>query len=118
MVNYELPEEFYDLNPDSFCNENLNSSQKQAVINAIKSKYFFSIHGPPGTGKTKVCAEIIMQTLKFKPNSRILVTCASNEATDNILNSFVKILPQELQHLVLRIGTEEKTFENDFSLFF
>ncbi|MBT3281610.1 MAG: AAA family ATPase [Cryomorphaceae bacterium] len=118
FVNHELPDEFYDLEINDFCNENLNLSQKQAVNYAIKSKSFFSIHGPPGTGKTKVCAEIIMQALKFKPNSRILVTCASNEATDNILNSFVKILPTELQDLVLRIGTEEKTSENDFSLNF
>jgi len=116
IVNKDFSNSFYDISIENFCNNNLNESQKTAVENAIKAEDFFCIHGPPGTGKTKACAEIIIQSLYIKPDSRILVTCASNEATDNILNSFVNILPDELLPILLRIGTEEKTSENRFSL--
>jgi superfamily I DNA and/or RNA helicase len=116
IVENAIPNNFYDVTIKDFCNNNLNEFQKIAVENAIKAKEFFCIHGPPGTGKTKACAEIIVQSLYIKPDSRILVTCASNEATDNILKSFAKILPEELHPIILRIGTEEKTSENPFSL--
>ena len=116
IVNKDFSNSFYDISIENFCNNNLNESQKTAVENAIKAEDFFCIHGPPGTGKTKACAEIIIQSLYIKPDSRILVTCASNEATDNILGSFAKILPDELHPIILRIGTEEKTSENPFSL--
>jgi superfamily I DNA and/or RNA helicase len=116
IVKNDIPNSFYDISIKDFCNNNLNESQKIAVENAIQAKEFFCIHGPPGTGKTKTCAEIIIQSLYIKPDSRILVTCASNEATDNILESFAKILPEELHPIILRIGTEEKISGNPFSL--
>lgn len=118
IVNNDIPNSFYDISIEDFCNDDLNESQKTAVKNAIKAEDFFCIHGPPGTGKTKACAEIIIQSLYIKPDSRILVTCASNEATDNILESFAKIVPKELEPIILRIGTLEKTSENHFSLDF
>jgi len=90
--------------------------QKKAVLGSLRSKSIYCIHGPPGTGKTKVCTEILMQFLFFNPNSRILVTCASNEATDNIMNSFKKCLPSKLHNLILRVGTEEKTGVNPDSI--
>jgi superfamily I DNA and/or RNA helicase len=116
IVNNNIPNSFYDISIKDFCNNNLNKFQKEAVENALKAEDFFCIHGPPGTGKTKACAEIIIQSLYIKPDSRILVTCASNEATDNILNSFAKIVPKELESIILRIGTIEKTSENPYSL--
>ena len=115
IVETAIPNKFYDISIKDFCNNNLNESQKIAVENAIKAKEFFCIHGPPGTGKTKACAETIIQSLYIKPDSRILVTCESNEATDNILKSFAKILPEELHPIILRIGTEEKISDSDKS---
>lgn len=116
IVENVIPNNFYDISIKDFCNNNLNESQKIAVENAIKAEDFFCIHGPPGTGKTKTCAEIIIQSLYIKPDSRVLVTCASNEATNNILESFAKILPEELHPIILRIGIEEKISGNPFSL--
>gem|GEM_PF-1955077 len=102
------PSHSNSLNLNSYCSLDLNQTQQQAVQQSLSSQNLFCIHGPAGTGKTKVCTEIILQHLNAHPSSRILVTSASNEATDNLLNTFKKILPTQLHPLILRIG-EDKT---------
>lgn len=66
-----------------FFDENLNQSQKDAILFSISSPVTI-IHGPPGTGKTYTLIELIKQ-LKFNHNEKILVCGASNTAVDNIL---------------------------------
>jgi DNA polymerase alpha-associated DNA helicase A len=49
-----------------FYSENLNSSQKIAVENALTDgshglPLFTIVHGPPGTGKTSTVTEIVLQ---------------------------------------------------------
>ena len=43
------------------------------------------IHGPPGTGKSTVTAEIVLQIHQRIPDWNILVMAPSHAATDNIL---------------------------------
>lgn len=64
------------------------------------------IHGPPGTGKTTVLVEIILQLLRL--GKRVLVSCFSNQAVDNILARFL----QERQKIVKeqRRGEENENF--------
>jgi len=90
----------------------LNETQRKAVEEALQAKNIFSLHGPPGTGKTRVCAEILAQQLNLNKNSHILVTCASDEATENIMNALKKILPPELHHLILRLGSSGESSLN------
>ncbi len=97
-----------NLHISTYCSSELNPTQQQAVQSSLSSPNLFCIHGPAGTGKTKVATEILLQQLYTHPSSRILVTSASNEATDNILAAFKKILPEKLHHVILRIG-EDKT---------
>lgn len=68
---------------DSWNNEFLNDSQKDAIEFAIGNEICI-IHGPPGTGKTSTLIELILQ-LKNRINGRILITAASNIAADTIL---------------------------------
>ena len=66
-------------------NRGLNSSQKQAFIHSIYEKFPISvIHGPPGTGKTKTLASIILYLIIT--GKRILVTAQSNAAIDKLLS--------------------------------
>ncbi|XP_036334287.1 putative helicase MOV-10 [Rhagoletis pomonella] len=67
-----------------------NPEQKQAVQNVVsisKSNELlapFIIFGPPGTGKTSVIVESILQLLLHEPNAKILVTAGPNCACDEI----------------------------------
>jgi len=116
LIDGIIPKEQNKVNIAKYCNATLNDTQKDAVLSSLRSKSIYCIHGPPGTGKTKVCTEILMQFLFLNPDSRILVACASNEATDNIMNSFKRCLPSRLHNLILRVGTEEKTGVNPDSI--
>ncbi|KAJ2097260.1 hypothetical protein GGI09_003929, partial [Coemansia sp. S100] len=65
-----------------FVDESLNQSQKDAVQLATTANAIALIHGPPGTGKTRVLIEIIRQLLRRK--QRILVCVPSDVSLDNI----------------------------------
>ncbi|TYB31007.1 MAG: IGHMBP2 family helicase [Candidatus Mcinerneyibacterium aminivorans] len=71
-----------------FFNNKLNNSQKEAVKSALAAKDFFLIHGPPGTGKTMTCIEILKQAADGK--TEILATADSNTAVDNIVQRLVE----------------------------
>lgn len=63
--------------------EHLNEEQRIAVERALASQDFYLVHGPPGTGKSTVLAEIAVQLVRR--GERILVTAASNAAVDHML---------------------------------
>lgn len=80
-----------------FFDNALNKSQIKAIKFALNAPEVACIHGPPGTGKTRVLVEIIRQ-LVYKPSddpkrdheavskpTSILVCGASNLAVDNLL---------------------------------
>src|SRR6056297_2810062 len=78
-------------------NEELNSSQKNAVRNTLKAEDFYLIQGPPGTGKTMTAIEIINQGVR--QDQEILATADSNVAVDNIVERLVNMGTE-----VLRFG--------------
>ena len=72
-----------------FCNEDLNGSQKEAVLRCLAAQDFFLIHGPPGTGKTITCIELILQLVKR--DHKILAAADSNVAVDNLVERLDKL---------------------------
>ena len=66
----------------------LNQFQKNAISQSIKTRNFFLIHGPFGTGKTKTLVELISQ--EVKRNNKVLATAESNAAVDNIVERLAK----------------------------
>ncbi len=78
-------------------NGELNSSQKNAVRNALKAEDFYLIQGPPGTGKTMTAIEIINQGVR--QDKEILATADSNVAVDNLVERLVNMGTE-----VLRFG--------------
>ncbi len=95
----------------SWRDDQLNLEQQRAVERAVRATDASLIHGPPGTGKTRVLVEVVRQALLRR--RRILVTAASNVAVDNIArrlaNDGVK---------VLRLGAADKVSPDlaDFTL--
>ncbi|KAH0499421.1 hypothetical protein TgHK011_006619 [Trichoderma gracile] len=75
----------------------LNDSQKDAIRFALASREVALIHGPPGTGKTHMLIELILQMIKR--DQRILVCGPSNISVDNIVE---RLAPHKVP--ILRLG--------------
>jgi len=87
LLGYKEPE-FNSKRPIRFKNEMLNKFQKNAVENAIAARDIYLIHGPPGTGKTVSCVEIIQQAVEN--GEKVIATADSNNAVDNIVEKLVE----------------------------
>lgn len=89
-----------------FFNASLNGPQKEALSRAMSAKDVHLIHGPPGTGKTTVLVELVLQLVLGK-GERVLVAGSSNLAVDNLA---ARLLPfrkgREKDIRAIRIGRE------------
>jgi DNA replication ATP-dependent helicase Dna2 len=77
-----------------------NMEQNLAVERALEMQDYLLIHGPPGTGKTSVIAEIVRRLCER--GQRVLLAAFTNQAVDNML----KRLDKEGFHDYLRLGHE------------
>ncbi len=77
-----------------------NSEQNLAVTRALQMQDYLLIHGPPGTGKTSVIAEIVRRLVGR--GERVLLAAFTNQAVDNML----KRLDREGFSDYLRLGHE------------
>ena len=96
-----MPEPILD-----FYQDWLSEDKKSAVRKAVASNELFLIRGPPGTGKTAVIAEIVLQVLKRKPDARILLSSQSNVAVDHAMAQIGKVSESDLP--MVRLGRPEK----------
>ncbi|MBI5248622.1 MAG: AAA family ATPase [Desulfomonile tiedjei] len=76
----------------------LNEHQEAAIRQSLDSDTFHLIHGPPGTGKTRVLARLIGTCLDR--GERILVACPTNVALDRLLLALMNLGVRDF----LRIG--------------
>ncbi|MBI5595257.1 MAG: AAA family ATPase [Elusimicrobia bacterium] len=88
-----------------FDDEALNEWQRLAVRRALAADPVSLIHGPPGTGKTTVLAEVVRRACAS--GLRVLATAPSNVAVDNMLE---KLLSSGLR--VVRLGHPARTLES------
>ncbi len=67
---------------DGWFDTTLDTSQRDAVLNALAARHVALIHGPPGTGKTTAVVELIRQVVAR--GERVLACAPSNVAVDNL----------------------------------
>jgi ATP-dependent RNA/DNA helicase IGHMBP2 len=61
----------------------LNPEQTTAVSRALAAEDVYLVHGPPGTGKSHVLAQVALS--EVERGRRVLCTAASNAAVDHLL---------------------------------
>ncbi len=92
----------------TFVNKSLNKNQRKCVEESLVSKDLFLIHGPPGTGKTSTCVEIILQLVL--QGNKVLACADSNIAVDNIVERLAgKVNVVRLGHPA-RISEKSKNY--------
>ncbi len=73
----------FDKPPAFTPSRELNPEQLEAVSLALSARDLALVHGPPGTGKSTVLAELAVQWAR--QGKRLLCTAASNAAVDHLL---------------------------------
>ncbi|HET9920567.1 MAG TPA: AAA domain-containing protein, partial [Ktedonobacteraceae bacterium] len=65
-----------------------NTEQNRALERAMQTQDYLLVHGPPGTGKTAVIAEIVKRF--HQQGQRVLLAAFTNQAVDNMLKRLDK----------------------------
>jgi len=83
-----------------------NEAQDEAVRRAVGAEDFALVHGPPGTGKTYVLAQIVRALVDR--GDRVLLSAFTNRAVDNAIEA----LEDQGFTDVVRVGTESGVRED------
>jgi serine/threonine protein kinase len=77
-------------------------SDKRIILEkALNLAEVLTVEGPPGTGKTRLIEEIIIQYLRKNPKHRILLSSQTHVALDNVIDR-VRVRNGELD--IIRVG--------------
>ncbi|WP_339154790.1 DEAD/DEAH box helicase [Actinomadura luteofluorescens] len=80
--------------------DGLDADQSEALQKGLATQDVLAVHGPPGTGKTRVISQLA-HAARTGRGERVLVTSHTNRAVDNVLAR----LPKDLR--VIRVGNSD-----------
>jgi tRNA A-37 threonylcarbamoyl transferase component Bud32 len=86
----------------------LDVAKKSIVSRCAHGAELLVIHGPPGTGKTKLIVELVRQCLKASAQARVLLVSQTHAALDNALERLLKLDPDAS---CVRIGSGSKAID-------
>jgi len=84
---------------DILSKEELNDLQKKALQWALCAKSYCIVHGPPGSGKTRLIRAIVKAHRLL--HKRVLICTGTNRALDEAMKS---VLTEEMRKEALRLG--------------
>lgn len=82
--------------------QDLDDAKKEALFAALGGPEVLVVHGPPGTGKTRLIAEIALQALRSGTAKSVLLTSQTHVALDNAIERLQDVDPSLR---ILRIGS-------------
>jgi serine/threonine protein kinase len=85
--------------------QDLDADKRNALRTALGAPDLMVVKGPPGTGKTRLIAELIYQQLHAQPDTRILIASQTHVALDNAL---VKVSELDPTISLLRIARPDE----------
>lgn len=74
----------------------------ELIRDALAAEDLYFLQGPPGTGKTTAIVEVILQTLKARPEARILVASETHVAVDNALDRLCLVGDESIRKRAMR----------------
>jgi len=85
--------------------DELDDEKKSVLSRALGVQDILAIEGPPGTGKTKLIAEIVVQWLRINPGHRVLLSSQTHIALDNVLE---RVAAMDSNVDLIRIGRPDE----------
>lgn len=93
------------VHPVELFQQDLDAPKREAVAKSLGAQDFLVVEGPPGTGKTKLITEIVLQHIKEDSNSRVLVTSQTHSALDNAIERIRELgATHHISMRLVRIG--------------
>jgi len=83
----------------------LDDDKRTALRTALGAPDLMVVKGPPGTGKTRLIAELVYQQLHAEPDTRILIASQTHVALDNAV---VKVKELDPTISVLRVARPDE----------
>lgn len=81
--------------------ERFDADKRAILEKALNLSGMLTVEGPPGTGKTRLIEEIIVQYLRKNPKDRILLSSQTHVALDNVIDR-VRVRSRGLD--IIRVG--------------
>jgi superfamily I DNA and/or RNA helicase len=92
---------------ERYFQEDLDEAKRTIVEAALGSQDFLVINGPPGTGKTKLIAEMTLQYLSKNPGHKILISSQTHNALDNALEKVREVAGNDLDLSAVRVARKD-----------
>ncbi len=74
--------------------QDVDDAKREVVCRALGTADVLHVEGPPGTGKTTLITELILQALGEDSSRRILLSAKTHAALDNVLERLARLDPE------------------------